>query len=266
MSKTQEEIDLEYENGAFIPNADALREAWSKDAARFRDAHPGLLDQSYGSHRREAFDLFHPVGDPKGLMVFIHGGYWKALSKSDWSHLAEGALLRGWAVAMIGYPLAPEWRISEITRSVASGIAAAAREVDGPIAITGHSAGGHLTARMAMPGVLEADVVARVTRATPISPLSDLRPFLDLSWNDVLRLDPEEADAESPVLGAKLEHVAVTTIVGAAERPAFLDQNRWLAEAWRCDEIILPKRHHFDVIDALRIASSEMMATVLGPH
>ncbi len=266
MSKTQEALDLEYENGAFIPGADAYRAAWPRDAAAFRAKVSGELELSYGDHPREAYDLFLPDGAPKGLMIFIHGGYWHLLAKSDWSHLASGGLARGWAVAMIGYPLAPEWRLSEITRSVAAGIAAAAERVNGPIAITGHSAGGHLTARMCMPGILTDAVAARVTRAVPISPLSDLRPFLKLTMNEALRLDAAEAAAESPVLGSKRDHITLTTVVGADERPAFLDQARWLTEAWGGDQIIFPGMHHFSVVEGLQPPESPLMRAVLGDH
>lgn len=264
MSKTQQEIDLEYENGGFIPNAEAFPPRWVAEATAFRATIRCDLDVSYGDHPRESLDLFWPQETPKGLMIFVHGGYWKSRSKSDWSAFAEGGLAAGWAVALIGYPLAPEWRIHQITSSVAKGIAVAAGLIDGPIAISGHSAGGHLTARMCMAGILPEAIAARVSRAVAISPLSDMRPFLRLSWNDVLRLDQTEAEAESPILGAPLAHIEVTSLVGGAERPAFLDHAKWLAEAWDCAHMILPKRHHFDIIDPLRDPRSEMMSALLG--
>ena len=77
-------------------------------------------------------------------MVFVHGGYWRAFDRGLWSHLAAGPLARGWAVAMPGYVLAPEARIAAITAMIADAVAAAAAEVDGPMRLAGHSAGGHL--------------------------------------------------------------------------------------------------------------------------
>lgn len=264
MSKTREELDLEYENGGFIPDAESYPPRWEAQAAAFRAETRCDLDVAYGGHARERYDLFWPEGAPKGLMVFIHGGYWKARAKEDWSHFASGGISAGWAVAMIGYPLAPDWRVSQITRSVAAGIAAAAERVAGPVAVTGHSAGGHLTARMCMQGVLPDDVVKRIEQAVAISPVADLRPLLPLTMNDVLQLDAAVAEAESPVLGAPLGHIAITSLVGGAERPAFLDQARWLAEAWDCGHVILPGRHHFDVIDPLRDPESQLMRALLG--
>ncbi|GFE65231.1 alpha/beta hydrolase [Litoreibacter roseus] len=264
MTSAQEKRDLAYENGGFIPDAAAYGDRWPRAAAAFRAARRCDLDVSYGDHPRAAYDLFWPEGTPKGLMVFVHGGYWKARAKSDWSHFAAGGLERGYAVVLPGYPLAPEVRISEITQHIARAITAAAAQVAGPIALTGHSAGGHLVARMAMPGVLTEDVAGRIFTSVPISPVSDLRPLVDLSMNAELRLDAVEAAAESPILGLPLPHIAVTPIVGAEERPVFLDQARWLAEAWGTPQIILPGRHHFDVIDALMDPDSRMMRALLG--
>ena len=89
-----------------------------------------------------------PEGRPKGLVVFVHGGFWKALDKSFWSHLARGSVESGYAVAMPSYTLCPTVRISEITREIAAAVERAAAMVEGPLFLTGHSAGGHLVTRM----------------------------------------------------------------------------------------------------------------------
>jgi len=149
-------------------------------------------------------------------------------------------------------------RISEITAHIAKAIEAIAAQVDGSIVLAGHSAGGHLVARMVMPGVLAAPVQARLAHVLSISPVSDLRELLPLTLNDTLRLDADEAAAESPVLGRPVD-VPVTVAVGSQERPVFLDHARWLAEAWGARHMVLPGRHHFDVIDGLRDAQSPLM-------
>jgi arylformamidase len=85
------------------------------------------------------------------VVVFIHGGYWHLFSKSHWSHLAEGPLGQGFAVAIPGYTLAPVARLSEITAEIARAAWFVATRVPGKMVIAGHSAGGHLAARMASP-------------------------------------------------------------------------------------------------------------------
>ena len=75
-------------------------------------------------------------------------------------------------------------------------------------------------------------MAARLIRVVPISPLADLRPLLRTAMNAELRLDPAEAAAESPALKRELRTVETAVLVGAEERPVFLDQARWLDEAW----------------------------------
>jgi arylformamidase len=262
------DYDLAYANADFIPNATAYPPRWAREAAEFRTLRKdhAQLGIAYGEGPREAFDLFLPDGEPLGLVVFVHGGYWLRFGREDWSAFAAGPVARGWAVAMPSYPLAPEARIRDITRAVARGVAAAAREVDGPIVLAGHSAGGHLVARMNCTDALLAQAaVRRVRRIVAISPVADLRPLTRTRMNADLRLDAAEAQAESPVLGTPRHEIETLVWVGAEERPAFLDQARWLVEAW--DEArlhVAPGRHHFDVLDPLKQHDSAMVAALLA--
>ncbi len=258
--------DDAYANAPYIPGADAYPERWTAEAAKFRDqmsaAGQARLDVSYGPTARQAYDLFLPEGTPQGLCVFVHGGYWLKFHRTFWSHFATGPLARGWAVAMPSYDLCPEVTIGDITRQIATAVTAVADVIDGPVILAGHSAGGHLVARMCVAGVLPETVAARVQHAMPISPVSDLRPLLNTSMNADFRLDMAAATAESPALMQPID-IPVTVWVGADERPVFLDQARWLAEAWNADRVTEASRHHFDVIDALKDSDSEMVRTLI---
>lgn len=264
------DYDLAYANADFIPNADAYPPRWAGQAQALRDARKdrALLGIRYGEAPRQALDLFLPDGVAQGLLVFVHGGYWHAFGREDWSGFAAGALARGWAVAMPSYTLAPEARLAAMTREVASAVACAAEEVTGPVVITGHSAGGQLAARMNCADVtLPQALVARLRRIVAISGLSDLRPLLRTTMNADLRLDPAEAAAESPALCLERRAIETVAWVGAEERPAFLDQARWLAESWGEARLhVAPGRHHFDVLDELADPESALMSTLLAPR
>lgn len=245
------DLDDAYANAAYIPGGAAYSARWEAAAAAFCAAHPPPR-LSYGPGARETMFLWRPEGAARGLAVIVHGGYWLRFSPQIFAHLAQGALNAGWSVAMPGYTLAPEARISAITRQIGAAITRAAAEVAGPIHIAGHSAGGHLAARMACTDApLPAEVAARVARVVPISPVSDLAPLMRTSMNADLRIDAAEALAESPRHLALRPGVTAHVWVGGAERPAFLDQARWLAEAWTCPLSIDTGRHHFDVIEGL---------------
>ncbi len=263
------DLSLDYNNRDFIPDADGFVTRWEEAAQKWREVETTLgrarINDPYGPGERQAMDLFYPSGRPEGLLVFVHGGYWRAFDRSYWAHFSAGATARGWAVAMPSYTLAPEARISAITAEVARAINHAAGRVAGPIVLAGHSAGGHLVARMNCADAgLAADVVARVKRIVPISPVSDLRPLLQTDINADLRLDDAEAAAESPVLHDKRHGIETRVWVGAEERPAFLDQAAWLVNAWdEASNHVDPGRHHFDVIDGLQDATSPLMKAIL---
>ena len=261
------QLDDAYANAAYIEGSDAFPARWSADAQAYREAlgSHAEIDVKYGAGERQVYDLFHPNGPSRGLFVFVHGGYWRAFDKSSWSHLAEGMRDRGWTVAMPSYDLCPAVGIPDITRQMAEATTHAARRITGPVCLAGHSAGGHLVARMACEGVLPADIAARLQTVLPISPLSDLRPLMSTLMNADFALDDETAKAESPIFERPVSEAKVIVWVGADERPVFLEQAQWLSEAWKTDLHIEKGRHHFDVIDALADKESEMVGLLNQP-
>ncbi|MBY6055993.1 alpha/beta hydrolase [Leisingera daeponensis] len=260
------ELDDAYANGAYIENAAKYPPRWAASAEDFRNSlhERARLDIPYGESAWQRFDLFLPAGKPKGLFVFVHGGYWLAFDKSSWSHLARGALAHGWAVAMPSYDLCPDVRIADITRQVAAAVTRIAAEVDGPISLAGHSAGGHLVARMLDKTLLPPSVGGRIKTVIPISPLSDLLPLLRTSMNQKFKMDSAAAVAESPVEMKDRYPAEVTVWVGGEERPAFLDQAIWLVEAWGADHVIAFGKHHFNVIDPLADPESDLVALIVN--
>lgn len=258
--------DDAYANAAHIRGSADYPPRWQREAADFRASLGARAREiRYGGEEAEVVDLFLPEGEPKGLVVFVHGGYWQRFGRRDWSHLAAGALARGNAAAMPGYTLCPGIRVAGITRQIAAALARAAAEVSGPIRLAGHSAGGHLVSRMLCADApLPADVAARIANTVSISGVHDLRPLLRTKLNDALRLDAEEARAESPALLEPREGVRLTAWVGAAERPEFVRQNALLANIWTglgalTRAVEDPGRHHFDVIDGLARPDSPLM-------
>jgi arylformamidase len=253
--------DDAYANTIHIPDGAAYPARWTARAEAFREELAAVgkarIDLAYGPAPRNRLDLFYPEGPCKGLVVFIHGGFWKAFDKSYWSHLAKGSLNSGFAVAMPSYTLCPDLRIAEIGKEIAAAIECAAKEVPGEIRLCGHSAGGQLATRMICEASPLSDgTISRIARIVSISGLHDLRPLMATKMNEALRVDEQEAKQESPALLAPRPNQSVVCWVGADERPEFIRQSHILAGIWKGFDTRMtlmeePSRHHFNVIDGL---------------
>ncbi len=259
--------DDAYANGAHIPGASEFPPRWQLEAEAFRTGWTNRkLDIAYGDSERQRFDLFFPQGRSKGLAVFVHGGYWLKFDKSLWSHLAAGCLTGGWTVCMPSYDLAKHVRIADITAQIGSAISGACREVEGPVRLSGHSAGGHLVTRMLCETTpLQMSHLDRIEKVVSISGVHDLRPLRNTKMNDTFRLSEEDAASESPCLMKPARDCPVVAWVGEKERPEFIRQSNLLAQAWpNADVHVDPDLHHFDVIDGLKDAQSPLTSALIG--
>jgi arylformamidase len=229
---------------------------------------------AYGDHPRERFEWFaSKAGSP--IFVFIHGGYWRALEKELWSYPAAPFLARDIAFANIEYPLAPEKSVREIVESVRCAIVAIHREATRAGAdtnrmfISGHSAGGHLTAMMlatdwsryGLPGWRPAGGV-------PISGLFELEPLRHYELNDTLQLTLEEARALSPALLPLNNHPSVLAAVGGAETDEFRRQTidyaaQLSASGTAARAHIVPHTNHFTVMAALGDPTSALFTDII---
>ncbi len=270
MSKFQiTDWDDAYSNAAHIADSQRWPDEWVERAACYRASSRCEPDVAYGDHERHVYDVFFPEHEPAGLFVFIHGGYWLDFDKSYWSHLARGAVERGWTVAVPSYVLCPQVGIRDIRHMIGAAIKHAADRISGPIVLTGHSAGGHLAACMVCEGSpLAVEVRQRTVHTVSISGLHDLRPLLKTQMNDQLHLTDGEAMQLSPALKIPDPQCRLTAWVGQAERPEFLRQSDLIANVWlgcgawtQC--VVAPDQHHFDIIDGLCDAHSPLMMAAL---
>lgn len=265
--------DLAYSNVEHVADSTQFPPQWQQKSQQLRDkmhAQSRLIaDVRYGSEPRNLLDIVLPQEQPRGLVVFVHGGYWLRFDKSYFTYLAEGAATHGFAVAIPSYTLCPQATISQITIEIGQAIAQASSMIAGPLHLTGHSAGGHLVARMATTSTpLSKELQKRLRKIIPISALSDLRPLLNLKMNDDFRLDLKEARAESPAMLEPLAGVDVSAWVGAAELPEFIRQNQALANLWSgfdcyVDQVEEPDRHHMNIIDGLADAEHPLTRRLL---
>ena len=146
-------LEAEYDNRALVPEHPAIFERWRRESRVLREITPCMLDLAYGTEPRHKLDVF-PAKDPRGTLVFIHGGYWRSLDKSDFSFVAKPFVDAGLSVVAINYRLCPSVHISDVVEDCRQALAWII--TNGPthdlpverIALAGHSAGGHLVAML----------------------------------------------------------------------------------------------------------------------
>jgi arylformamidase len=238
----QAALDREYNNSGKVPNAAELIAWYPAESARTRDALPARLDLRYGPKPGETLDIFLPeVDGPWPVHVFVHGGYWRSLDKSDFSFVARGLQPAGILVAVINYALIPAVDMDELVRQVRASVAWLHRNVaalggdPARITVSGHSAGGHLVAML-----MSADWAERVglpfdtiKAGCGISGLYDLEPIRLCYLNQTLGLTMEAARRNSPVHLVPRSAGPLLLPLGAKEGDEYHRQTESLAAAWR---------------------------------
>jgi arylformamidase len=260
-------LDAAYNNTAAVGQAarDRYVGGWTARSDALRGTPGARLDIAYGRGGRERLDVF-PCGRPGApTLVYIHGGYWQMNDKEPYVFLGESLLPAGFNLALVEYTLAPAARMDQIVAEVRASVAWVidhAKEIGGDPArvfVSGHSAGGHLTA-MAMTD-------ARVAGGLAISGLYDLEPIRLNYLNEKLRLDPDEAKRNSPVLHLPERAAPLVVTVGLGELPELIRQSKEYAEAWQ--ERGLPGRYlpvdghdHFSILEELARPDGRLFAAL----
>lgn len=258
-----EDLDRGYNLRARVPEHPAIFQRWADDSRAARDRLGGRLDLPYGAGERQRIDLFAPAQAGAPVLAFVHGGYWQALSRQDFSYLAPAFVARGIAFAAIGYDLCPTVTLDRIVEEIAEALAwlhtqAGDLGLDpARIHVAGHSAGGHLTAMMAVTDWAARGLPADLVKSgTAISGVFDMEPIRHTYLNKALSLDEEAARRLSPLHAIPDQGPPLILAVGGDETSEFLRQQADFHAAWttrglKGRTIDLPGLHHFDAVDRL---------------
>ena len=144
----------EYNNRELVPDHPKYFARWQEDSAKARSRMICYLDRRYGDKPGETIDLFPARKGDGSCMMFIHGGYWRALDKSDFSFLAPPWVDAGVSLAGVNYDLCPAVGMDEIVRQMLRAsrwlwLNAEQYGMDQDrLYVCGHSAGGHLVAML----------------------------------------------------------------------------------------------------------------------
>lgn len=251
-------LEAEYNNRAMVPEHPAIFERWRRESLVLREITPCTLDLAYGTELRHKLDVFH-AKDPRGTLVFIHGGYWRSLDKSDFSFVARPFIDAGLSVVAINYRLCPSVSVSDVVEDCRQALAwiitngTAHNLPVERIALAGHSAGGHLVAMLYATDWRQRQCDAGcIIGGMALSGVYDLDPLMHCSMNEDLKLNHHTARAASPIKLESTLTVPLHLAVAAGESPAFRTQSRQLSAAWPnicASPEEVKDANHFTVLD-----------------
>jgi arylformamidase len=269
--------DLLYNPRLVVDNYQQIFDRWDRDSEKARARLDCYLDVPYGPTDSETLDVFPAPGKSRGLVLFIHGGYWRALDKRNVSFIAPALVREGITVAIPNYALCPAVQVADIVMQIVQACAWAYRNGGnfgapaGKLTVCGHSAGGHLAAMMlcCLWPQYASDLPSKVVSAAlSISGLYDLTEIVKVpSVNCDVRLTEKSALRVSPAFLSAATDAPLFTAVGSEENEGFHVQNRLIGRKWGKTlraEVPCPGANHFTVLDQLCDPGTRLFRTVVS--
>jgi arylformamidase len=266
-------LDAAYNNSAAVPDsAERIARGRERSATVRANTSPRLLDVAYGERPREKLDYFPSGAATPPLLMFIHGGYWQRNDKDMFAFVADGPRAHGIDVAVVGYTLAPDARLTGIVAEMHRALTFLAERADDfgfdrkRTFVSGWSAGGHLTASLAGHPAFRGGI--------PISGIFDLEPIALCYLDEKLKLDADEIATLSPLRVLPRSMPPLRVFVGGSETSELVRQSTTYAEAARERGLpvtltVMPGLNHFTIIEeiskptgAITRALVEMVAAV----
>jgi arylformamidase len=263
MKNKAEYYSQQYNARASIPEHPHIFTRWLKDSAQARRTHAALFDLAYGEASGERLDFFPTNRSDAPLLVFIHGGWWRSLDKSDFSFIAPAYTRAGFNVALTNYTLAPHASLAEIVQQQLRALAWLYRNAEkydfdpNRIVVAGHSAGAHLSAMMmaALWPVFGEDLPPNLVKAgILLSGIYDLEPVRHADFVNIdLRLGAEDVTPLSPAGMPQSHPTPFITAYGGRESDEFRRQTELLVQSWQAghrETVPLPDINHLTICDA----------------
>lgn len=267
------DYSADYNNRAHVAEFPQIVAQWQKDGAAFTrtmvEKGRAELDIRYGTTARQYLDLYKADsgnGTDAPLAMFIHGGYWKALSPKEHGQFARGLTERGVDVAIAGYDLCPQVSIAQITEQMRAAVLFLWKRFGKRVTVYGHSAGGHLTACLIGTDWKKLDPSAPqdlVATGSAISGVFDLTKLVHTDMNVDFKLDDKSAHDGSPLFWPAPKGRVMDVIVGANELPEFVRLSKVMAEQWGKEGVetryeAVPGKHHFSVVEGFTDPNSAL--------
>ena len=268
-----DQLRLQYNPSRSLPDSPQIFQSWKERSAAFRAAAKANLDIAYAEHPAARLDLFLPAEPSPRLHVYVHGGYWQAFGKNDFSFMAEGLTKSGLAVAVLGFPLCPTVPLQGVVRHVRLALAYLWREAERfgfrreKIQISGHASGAHLCAMLlaTLWPKFQAELPEEIIHsAVMISGIYELEPLRFIETGQALALTPELAKRLSPIGLRPAGKARLLICTGGLESMEFKRQSSLLGRAWSrysvpLEVISFPQRNHFTILEEMAPPDSALV-------
>ncbi len=271
-------LDAQYNNRARVPDHAAHLAQWARDSQLARERTACVLDVPFMLPTRQrsllvppTLDVFPAARPNSPVLLFIHGGWWRSLDKSDHSFIAPPFVRAGVTVVIPNYNLCPTVGVDTIAWQMAQALAWTHRHVaqhhgdPQRIVVAGHSAGGHLAAMLLCCDgrKIASDLPAQMsTSALSISGVFDMQPLRQTPFLKAdLKLTAAVARRVSPAF-FPAPNGTLTAVYGALESEEFARQSRLIQSRWGARVVpvceAVPGANHFSVLDELTRPNAQL--------
>ena len=254
------ELEKNYNPRESVANFSTYIEEYKNIGKKSREELPCILEVSYGHSPLQKVDIFGKKNLKKAnVHIFIHGGYWRALDKSDHSQLAKPFVKEGILYFSVNHDLCPNVSLSKIVQQITNSIIWIYNNCEkyggnpDKISISGHSAGAHLCAMMLSIDWSKFNVPTKIIKGVVlISGIYEPEIVLNLSVNEEIKLSKQEALRNTPTHPINnIQNILIC--VGGEEPKGWIEQTKLYAKKIvnkgnNLDFSILKKENHFSLM------------------
>lgn len=248
---SSEELERQFNPRVTVPDFQMYLDRGARASEAARAALPAVRDVRYGPRPRQLIDIY-PAEDPRApVVIYVHGGFWRALSKEAFAGLAGALRPRGISTVLVGYDLCPTVTLDELVGEIIEAVAWCGTHLKdhglepGRTVLAGSSAGAHLCAMALM-----SRPAPHIDATCLVSGIYDVEPVLRISVGPAIGLDAAMARRNSPIHLVRQLGIPLLVAVGEAESSEWRLQSERFAA--RCREagndvrfLPLPEAHHF---------------------
>lgn len=205
------------------------------------------------------------------ILIFIHGGYWRALDKRSYSFIAEPFVKNNITTCIVNYRLIPTVDMGTVLNDITASISWVQKEASGysgssnELILCGHSAGGHLAL---MTYLMNENLRSTVRVICSLSGIFNLESIKNSYLNEVLQLNEDDVEFYS-VSNKNLSafKCPVLLSVGSEETNFFIEQSKNLYTENRLKAPIeyyeYPKQNHYQIVHKMGQEESPLVNFIL---